>query len=74
MAIMLMIEDKYRPEDPFQRGAKYGEETRIFMEKQLQFMKETPFDTMTQWTKEELEFYKTVSFGMNQVEKREIIY
>ena len=71
---MLMTEDKYHPEDPFQRGTKYGEETRIFMEKQLQFMKETPFDTMTQWTKEELEFYKTVSFGMNQVEKREIIY
>ena len=35
------------------------------METQLQFMKETPFDTMTQWTKEELEFYNSVSFGMN---------
>jgi hypothetical protein len=38
------------------------------METQLQFMKETPFDTMNQWGKEELDFFNTVSFGMNQVE------
>ena len=65
---MLMIQYNYNPEDPFQRGAKYGEETRTLMETQLQFMKETPFDTMNQWGKEELDFFNTVSFGMNQVE------
>jgi hypothetical protein len=29
---MLMIQDKYHPEDPFLRGAQYGEETRVLME------------------------------------------
>lgn len=44
------------------------------MKMQLEFMKATPFDTMTQWNKEEIEFYSKVSFGMNKEEKREILY
>ncbi len=74
IAVMLMIQDKYHSEDPFQRGSKYGEETRTFMRMQLELMKATPFDTMSQWNKEEIEFYSKVSFGMNKEEKREIMF
>ncbi len=50
---MLMTQFKFNSEDPFARGKKFGEETRIFMKKQLKFLSLTPFDCMSQWTDEE---------------------
>ena len=76
LTVMLMTQYKFNIEDPFKRGEKYGEEeeTRNFLKMQLLFLKETPFDCMSQWTEEELEFYNRISFPMKSEENRKLIF
>lgn len=71
---MLMTQYKFNSEDPFARGKKFGEETRVFMKKQLKFLRLTPFDCMSQWTEEELAFYNRISFPMKNDENRKLIF